>query len=126
VDENVDRRIDRFEVVEFVLAVPAIGESLSGWVALVEHTERGFANVGVVRMAVEIRAGESAVPRPVVFSVRGGVDADVSAARLDVELEVVLLCVVQHVARCVQEDDSAVEWDVLRCYGGGVYGSCGG
>src|SRR6266568_2077768 len=81
---------------------------------LVEHTVRPFANVGIPRMAIEVRPRESSVPRPVVLGVRGGMNAHVSATSLDVALEVVLLCGVQYVAGCVQEDDGAISREVLR------------
>jgi hypothetical protein len=57
VHQYVDAGIDRLEVVELVLAIPAVGQSLGGRVVFVEHAERAFANVGVVRMAGEPRAG---------------------------------------------------------------------
>src|SRR6266581_5145956 len=93
---------------------------------LVEHTVRPFANVGIPRMAIEVRPRESSVPRPVVLGVRGGMNAHVSATSLDVALEVVLLCGVQYVAGCVQEDDCAVSREVLRGESGGVFGRVDG
>jgi len=122
VHEHVDCRVDRLEVVELVLAIPAVGQPRGGRVVLVEHTERGLANVGVVRMAIEPGAGEPAVPRPVVLRVRGGMNSHVSATSLDVALEIVLLCGVQYVASCVEEDNCAVSREVLRGERAGVFG----
>ena len=67
-----------------------------------------FRTFGLCGWLVELRAGELAVPRPVVLGVGGGVDADPAAARLDVALERVLLRVVEDVAGRAQEDDGAV------------------
>src|SRR5215211_4483694 len=89
--------------------------------ALVEHTERAFANVGIVRMSVEPCPGESAVPRPVVFSISSGMNSDISAAGLDVALEIILLGGVEHVAGCVQENDCAVPREILRGECAGVF-----
>src|SRR5438477_2616019 len=71
-------------------------------------------------MAVEVGAGQSAVPRPVVLGVRGGMHADVSAARLDVALEDILLRRIQHLPRRTQEDDGAVARQVLLRKSAGV------
>src|ERR1700682_4807007 len=124
--DHVDCWINRLEVVELVLAVPAIGQPLCGRVGLVEHTERALANVGVVRMATEPGAGEPAVPGPVVLGVRRGMNSHVSATSLDVALEIVLLCGVQYVAGCVQPDDCAVPREVLRGEGAGIFGRVDG
>src|ERR1700694_5204283 len=91
-DEHVDSGIDRLEVVKLVLALPCVGHSNRRWVTLVENPVRGFAHIGIVRMAIEPGGGEPAVPRPVVLGVRGGMNSDVSAASLDIALEDVLLC----------------------------------
>src|SRR5437762_993062 len=103
-DKCVNGRIDRLEVVELVFTDQRVGKSLGGRMTLVEHAVSGFANVGASRMAVEPGAGEPAVPRPVVLCVRGRMDSHVSAASLDIALEIVLLRGVQYVAGGVQED----------------------
>src|SRR5256885_17155615 len=79
----------------------------------VDITVAARANVGTAGRAVEVRADQSAVPRPVVLSVRGGVHADVAAARPDVALEDVLLRRIEDVTRRIQEDDRAVSRQVL-------------
>src|SRR6267143_1779692 len=53
-------------------------------------------------------------------------NSHVSTASLDVALEVVLLCGVQYVAGCVQEDDCAVSRQVLRGERAGVFGRVDG
>src|SRR4026208_695477 len=126
VDEHADRRIDRFEVVKLVFAIPAVGEFLGGDVALVEHTEGAFADVGVVWMAIEPGASQPAVPRPVVLRVGGSVNSEVSTTSLDVALEVVLLCGVEYVAGGVEEDDCAVLREVLGGERAGVFGGVDG
>src|SRR5205085_5940365 len=83
-------------------------------VALVEDAVGGFANVRIVGMTIEPGAGESAVPRPVILGVGGGMNSDVSTTSLDVALEIVLLCGVQYVAGGVQEDDCAVACQIFR------------
>src|SRR2546430_3685192 len=90
-DQHMDGRIDRLEVVEFVITAEASGQAFRRYVRRIEHPVAARAHVGIVGMAVEVRAGQSAVPRPVVLGVRGGVHADVAAARLDVAFEDVLL-----------------------------------
>src|SRR2546423_8375086 len=112
-DEHVNGRIDRLEVVELVVATEASGQALCRYVRRVEHAVAARAYVGIAGMAVEVRAGQSAVPRPVVLSVRGGVHADVAAARPDVALEDVLLRRIEDVTRRIQEDDRAVSRQVL-------------
>ena len=119
-DEHVDRRVDRLEVVELVFALEARGEPSRRHVRRVEYAVAAFAHVGIARMAVEVRARQSAVPRPVVLGVRGGMHADVSASRLDVALEDILLRWIQHVARRTQEDDGAVARQVLLGKGAGI------
>src|SRR5437660_8469930 len=59
---------------------------------------------------------------PVVLGVRGGVHADESAARLDVALEVILLCRIHHVTGRIQEDHSAVSGQVLLGKGASILG----
>src|ERR1700704_5629480 len=78
--ESVDRRIDRLEVVELVLAIDGVGQSGSRWMILVDNAEDGFSNVGVVGMPVEPGPGEPAVPRPIVLGVGCGMNTNVSAA----------------------------------------------
>ncbi len=125
-DQCVDGRVDRLEVVKFVLANQRVGKSGGGRVALVEHAVGGFANVGVAWVSIEPGARESAVPRPVVLRVRGGMNSHVSATGLDVALEIILLCGVQYVAGCVQPDNRAVSREVLRCKRAGVFGRVDG
>src|SRR5439155_27268979 len=124
--EHVDGRIDRLEVVELVFAHPRVGKSFGGRVTLVDNVVCAFANVGVVRMAIEPGAGEPAVPRPVVLRVRSRMNSHVAAAGLDVALEIVLLRGVQHVAGCVQEDDCAVSGEVFRRERACIFGRVGG
>src|SRR5439155_12929747 len=88
----------------------------------VERAVAALANVGIVGMAVEVRARQPAVPRPVVLRICGGVHADISAARLDVALEVVLLRRIQDVTRRTQEDDRAVSRQDLMGEGAGILG----
>src|SRR2546421_365800 len=107
-DQHMDGRIDRLEVVELVLAIEASGQAFRRYVRRIEHPVAARTYVGIAGMAVEVRAGQSGVPRPVVLGVRGGVPADVAAARLDVALEDVLLRRIQDVTRRIQEDDCAV------------------
>ena len=119
-DEHVDRWVDRLEVVELVFALEVRGEPFRRHVRRVEYAVAAFADVGITRMAVEVRARQSAVPRPVVLGVGGGVHADVSAPRLDVALEDVLLRRIQHVARRTQEDDGAIARQVFLREGAGI------
>src|SRR5437870_12931552 len=119
-DEHMNGRIDRLEVVELVLATEASGQALCRYVRRVEHSVAARAYVGIAGMAVEVRAGQSAVPRPVVLGVRGGVHADVAAARLDVALEDVLLRRIEDVTPRIQEDDRAVSRQVLFGKGAGI------
>src|SRR5947207_910277 len=97
-----------FPLLSLVLATEASGQALCRYVRRVEHAVAAPPYVGIAGMAVEVRAGQSAVPRPVVLSVRGGVHADVAAARPDVALEDVLLRRIEDVTRRIQEDDRAV------------------
>ena len=69
------------------------------------HVQRRRPNV---RMTGEIRADQSAVPRPVVAGVAGGMDADKAVARFDEALEGGSLIVVEDVARRRQEHHGAV------------------
>jgi hypothetical protein len=69
-DEDVDRRVDRLEVVELVLAIELVRHPLRGPVILVEDVVGTLLNVGISGVAVEPRAGEPAVPRPIVLGVR--------------------------------------------------------
>ena len=121
-DEHMDRRIDRLEVVELVFALEAERHAFRRHVRRVERAVAALANVGIVGMAVEVRARQPAVPRPVVLRICGGVHADISAARLDVALEVVLLRRIQDVTRRTQEDDRAVSRQVLMGEGAGILG----
>jgi hypothetical protein len=122
VDEDADARVDRFEVVELVHALPAVGESFGGRVTLVEHAKGALADVWIVWMAVEAGAREPAVPRPVVLRIRGGMNSHVSAASLDVALEIILLCGVEHVTGRVQKHDCAVFPEIFRRERAGVFG----
>jgi hypothetical protein len=54
------------------------------------------------------------------------VNADVSATRLDVALEIVLLCGVEYVTGCGHEDYRAVTREILRGEGPGVFGRVDG
>src|SRR5207247_10757171 len=90
-----------------------------GWRG-VGHAVAALAHFGITRMAVEVGARQSTVPRPVVLGVCGRMHADVSAARLDVALEDILLRWIQHVARRTQEDDGAVARQVFLREGAGV------
>src|SRR5438132_1509037 len=119
-DQHMNGRIDRLEVVELVLATEASGHASRRYVRRVEHSVAARAYVGIAGMAVEVRAGQSAVPRPVVLGVRGGVHADVAAARLDVALEDVLLRRIEDVTPRIQEDDRAVSRQVLFGKGAGI------
>ena len=125
-DERMNGRIDRLEVVELVFTHERVGKSLGGGMTLVENAIGGFANVGISRMPIEPGAGESAVPRPVVLGVRGRMDSHVSAAGLDVALEIVLLRGVEYVAGGVQKDNRAISREILRREGGGVFGRVDG
>src|SRR3982750_1777505 len=80
----------------------------------------------VAGVAVEPRSGESAVPRPVVLGVSGGMDPDVAAASLDEPLEIVLLCGIEHIAGGVEKHDSAISGEVLGAERGGVLGGVDG
>src|SRR5256885_12091655 len=84
-DEHVNGRIDRLEVVELVLATEASGQARCRYVRRVEDAVAARAYVGIAGMAVEVRAGQSAVPGPVVPSARGGGHAD--AAPTDTEYD---------------------------------------
>jgi hypothetical protein len=53
-------------------------------------------------------------------------NSNVSTARLDVALEIVLLCVVEYVTGCVQEDDCPVPRQVLRRERARVFGRVDG
>ena len=53
-------------------------------------------------------------------------NSDVSAARLDVALEIVLLCVVEYVAGRVEPDDCAIAREVLLRECAGVFGCVDG
>src|ERR1700730_4055090 len=53
-------------------------------------------------------------------------NSHVSAAGLDVALEIVLLGGVEHVAGCVQEHHGAVSREILRCERAGVFGRVDG
>src|SRR4051812_14229231 len=73
-------------------------------------------------MAVEVRARQPAVPRPLVLGVGGRMHTDVSATRLDVALQDVLLRRVQHIARSTQKDHGAVASQVFLSKGSGILG----
>ncbi len=53
-------------------------------------------------------------------------NSHVSATGLDVALEIVLLCVVEYVAGCVQPHHRAVSREVLRGERAGVFGRVDG
>ena len=95
----------RLVVVPFVRAGPARGQVRRGGKSPVEHGDIRFLNM---RMALEIRADQLAIPGPFVFGVRRRVYADISAALLDVALEGRLLVVIQHIAGRIQKHHRAV------------------
>jgi hypothetical protein len=53
-------------------------------------------------------------------------NSDVSATGLDVALEIVLLCGVEYVAGCVQENNSSISSEILRSERAGVFGCVDG
>src|SRR5258706_307279 len=106
--------------------VQLFGQNDSGEPILFRQAVGGFANVGVAGMANAPGARESAVPWPAVLGVGGGMNSNVSATGLDVALEIVLLCVVQYVAGCVEPDHCAVPREVLRRESAGVFGRVDG
>jgi hypothetical protein len=54
------------------------------------------------------------------------VNADVSATRLDVALEIILLCRVEYIPRCAHEDYRAISREILRGERAGVFGGIDG
>src|SRR5690349_24397304 len=77
-------------------------------------------------MAVEVRAREPPVPRPVVLGVGRRVNAYVSATSLDVALEIVLLRKVENIARRVEKDDGSIARQILLRERIGVFGGIDG
>ncbi len=97
-------------VVPLVVPVPARRQVRRRLVRVVLDLD---GRVLVLRVAVEVRADQLAVPRPVVLGVGRRVDARVPAAVLDVALERGLLVVVEDVARRGQPHDGVVLREVL-------------
>src|SRR5204862_8037293 len=64
-------------------------------------------------MAVEVSAAQSDLPRPVVLGGSRGMHAYVSAARLDIALEAILLRWIQDIPGRTQKDDGRVTRQVL-------------
>ena len=82
------------EIVPFVDPLPACRQALGRRVIGVLDADRRVLNL---RVAGEPGADEAAVPRPVIFGVAGGMNADKAAARADVSFERSLLLLIEDV-----------------------------
>ncbi len=106
-------------VVPLVGAGPLLRQVRGGRVVAVLDDRGGFLDL---RVGVEVRTHQIAVPRPVVLGVRGRVHTRVPAAVGDVALERRLLVVVEHVTRGGQPDHRVVVVQVVVGEGGRVLG----
>src|SRR5690606_14412754 len=79
------------ETVPLVVQHPRARQVPSGWMTRVLHHQGGWLDLWV---GTKVGSYQTAVPGPIVFGVRGGMDADVAAPRLDEAFESALLSVI--------------------------------
>ena len=101
------------DVVEFVVPDPLGGQRRGRRMRRIDDQQPSLANVGPAGMAVEITPYELAVPGPVILCIGSGVDSDVSATRLHITLQRLLLLRIQNVARRAEKYDG-VELSEIR------------
>src|SRR5579862_5899051 len=102
---------------------PGVGESLRGGVGFVDNKEPGFLLFGV---RFKIAPDEVAVPLPVVFAVSSGVDADETAAMMDIVLQCGLFPWAENFAGRAEEDQRSVFAEDLSTEPGRVNGRVDG
>ena len=110
-------------VIPFIAAVPGVSRDVfSGRMLMVKHL---YLNVLYFRMAIEVCARQAAVPFPAIFGIRGGVDAHITAARLNIAFKSIFLLRIEHIAGSIEENDRMVTLQVFfgkgRCVFGGIH-----
>src|SRR3954470_22078160 len=106
------------KVVPLVSSLPGDRQMASGGMRRIDYFERCRLNG---RMPLEIVSHQSAIPRPLVSAVAGGMDADKSTAAPDKSFECRPLVRVQHFPGCVQENDHPVARQIHIGEGGGIF-----
>ena len=64
-------------------------------------------------MTFEISTNQFTIPRPGILAVCSGMHAKEPTARLDVAFKIILLCIVQHITRSIEEHHGRIFFQVI-------------
>src|ERR1700722_1787492 len=110
-NQYVNIGVEVLEIVQLIEMRPGVGKALGGGIVFVDDVEGRLLLFG---MRAEVSAYQVAIPLPVIFTIRRGMDADETAAMMDIFLQGFFFFGAENLTGWVEEDEGSISAQDLR------------